>query len=188
MTSPSFQSGRRLLLGGLAAVVVALSLCVPQADAIPSWVTWESADIATTLPDGTPVQASLSEAELVVRDADGDVVARTEPGWRVQQAVEADVEEDGAKELIALCWRRGSYGSSRPFWVTDQDDAWTQHLFVLRPTTSGFEPVWMSSDLGMHVIDLEAPTPRRVLLASLEGEATTWEWQGWGFTLIGPEE
>lgn len=93
---------------------------------LPVWISWQSGAVT----DGQ------SECEILLRDRRVTVQRREEILWespkevKVQQALWADVDNDGKEELVLLCWKKGRYGKSRPFWVERDEKKWSQHLFV----------------------------------------------------------
>ena len=69
---------------------------------------------------------------------------------KIQQALWADVDNDGKEELVLLCWKKGRYGKSRPFWVERDEKKWSQHLFVYEYDQGVIRSKWMSSYLGIR--------------------------------------
>lgn len=107
-----------------------------EAEEPPVWVTFRDVELAADLDgDGVDEAIVLRDRHLVVRaggkgeealpgapgeaadGAPGAVLFETPPEWQVSDAFAADFDGDGAVELAFLLWKRGNYGSSRPFWV-----------------------------------------------------------------------
>lgn len=105
---------------------------------------------------------------------------------KVQQALWADVDNDGKEELVLLCWKKGRYGKSRPFWVERDEKKWSQHLFVYEYDQGVIRSKWMSSYLGMDVesvaVNGEKAPLSRLYLTDREGKVSCWRWDFWGFT------
>lgn len=101
----------------------------------------------------------------------------------MQDALATDVDHDGTTELVLLSWRQSNFGTSTPFWKKNDTSTWTQHLFILRPTATELQPVWMTSDMGMEVSEVHAQG-ERIELVERDGTRTLWEWLSWGLTLI----
>lgn len=165
-----------LVLGG---VVGALTLWNASQDNVPSWVEWDekSAECDDLL-------SRLESRKIFVHDKSGVEVAASPDEWLVQGMEACDVDHDGACELVLLSWRKGSFGNSRPFWDKSTDDAWTQHVFIVRPEEGQLTPVWMSSKLGMEIVSLEANESAQILLTHRDGTQTLWEWGSWGLALV----
>ena len=105
----------------------------------------------------------------------------------LQRIFQYDVNGDGLPELVMLVWRRGNYGSSRPFWETGTDLRMTQHLYVIGLRNGTMRPVWMSHELGhgLRVARMRAEGGNRLVLTDVEGRTSVWEWDYFGFTLVG---
>ncbi len=73
----------------------------------------------------------------------------------VQDALVCDIDGDEAIEILLLCWKKGHFGASRPFWVKEDENNWFQHLFVYEYGPDGVTPQWMSSYMGMDVAEME---------------------------------
>lgn len=152
--------------------------CKP-ADSAPSWVSWHE---GTEAAGAWSVVIEHQRATVLAKD--GSPLCQTPDDWLVQDGFVCDIDHDGNDELVLLCWRQGSYGSSRPFWVDKDDDtAWTQHVFIVRPEDTTLRPVWMSSDIGIQAQEM-SEDQQRVLLVSRDGEQSLWEWQNWGLVLV----
>lgn len=162
---------RRLLIGtaaALAAVAVCIWLCWRAGDLLPRWAVFQARESETfTLHNGV----------LTLRG-----FADWSPGKtvRVQDALIGDIDGDGADELVLLCWRIGSYGAHRPFWVKANDRRWGQHIFIYDLEPDGPRPIWMSSSLGFEVASWTMERGRYLALRSPGGEESLWGWLGWG--------
>ena len=161
---------RRFL--GTAAVLAAV--------AVGSWLLWRG---GAFLPRWAAFQERESE-QLTLHG--GVLTLRGFEDWspgktvRVQDALIGDIDGDSADELALLCWRIGSYGAHRPFWVTANDRAWGQHIFIYELEPDGPRPVWMSSALGFPVVSWSLERGRTLALLSPGGEKSLWGWLGWG--------
>lgn len=107
-------------------------------------------------------------------------------GVKVQAALSCDIDNDGAEELILLCWRIGRYGSSKPFWVERDERKWSQHIFVYEYVNGEIKPKWMSSDIGQDVAAMAAGGRSvpfyRLFLTGTDGTVSRWRWDDWGFS------
>ena len=154
----------------------------------PPWVAWESGTLACDLDgDGTEERISFGGGRLSVCDGTGRALFSSEGGWKVSDALADDVNGDGLPELVMLVWRRGNYGSSRPFWETGTDLRMTQHLYAMGLRDGTMRPVWMSHELGhgLRVARMRAEGGNRLVLTDVEGRTSVWEWDYFGFTLVG---
>lgn len=151
----------------------------------PSWVTWQSRSYATDLDnDGSAEQITLERGALLVEGSTGIAPYRTPASWRVQDAVICDVTRDGIPEICMLVWRRGNYGSSRPFWDTGVDLRMTEHLYVLGARDAEVVPVWMGHELGCEVSGLLAHDDGSISLVARDGTKSHRSWEGFGFVVI----
>lgn len=157
---------------------------------VPSWVVWHEVTMPCRV-EGLEGDAVLtvqrSEASLTYRGAD---LCDMPDEWRVQDGTVADIDRDGRDEVVLLTWRQRDFGTSRPFWegeLNDEED-WTQHLFVLRPEmvddgSCRLKQIWMTSRIDMDVDSL-AIQDGRLRLRHRDGLTTLWEWQTWGLSLV----
>ena len=152
-------------------------------DGPPGWVEWQNSEVEMD-DDQASKWMVLEQKRVRLIDEDGAVLAQTPDSWLVQEMSVADIDGDDKKELVLLVWKRGSFGAKHPFWVRDEDDSWSQHIFVLRPVevAGEFDRVWMSSALGNEVAAAEINSDSELVLTDREGNKTCWYWDSWGFT------
>ncbi len=155
--------------------------------------------------DGKTEQYVLADGRLTVR-AGGAVLWESPRAWRVDGFALGDVTRDGTPELVMTLWKRGSFGPVKPFWETDADRSYKQHLFVYRLTDDTLHPVWCSSNLDRPIVsfevrDVDGDGLKEIVAAEgayrrLTGERYTLDekaplrtivlqWDGWGFRLCG---
>ena len=175
------------------ALVVALAcvaaLCLGAAvvrfDLVcPSWVRWQERTIPCDLDgDGSPETVRLQGRRVAVSGASGSDIYLSDRAWRVADVLVGDVTGDGLDDLAMIVWRRGNYGTSRPFWDTGIDLRMTQHLYVMGLREGTMHPVWMSHELGddLQVESVSCPAPGQVELVTRQGARSTWEWNTFGF-------
>ena len=171
--------------GAAAVCLLALLLwgALP-AEGPPAWVAWHAADL-----EGQP---ALGEPERIVLEgrgvhiwAGGAVVWQSQTDQPVQDVLWCDVDHDGQRELLLLCWRQGRYGESRPFWEEeDRDTAWSQHIFIYDWTGETVRPIWMASDLGMEVEAWSFDPDTRLTLTERSGRESRWDWVSWGLSAL----
>lgn len=169
---------------------------------LPGWIEWKS---------GTFMDES-GRYEIVLRHRTAKVVCDSSVIWtiskdiKVQDAMSCDIDGDGADELILLCWKIGRFGNSRPFWIVEDEETWSQHIFVYNYADDTIKPKWMSSYIGVDVAEMSAGGRsvqstssrgaqaadtveqgsaggrQRILLTDTEGKMSSWVWDSWGFT------
>ena len=175
----------------VVACAVALAVCCAVAAAsamglfLPRWVNWENGVQQVDLDlDGLTETVELASRSLRVRGPDGGELYATPDSWRVSQVTVADATGDGMPELLMLVWRRGNYGTSRPFWDTGFDLRMTQHLYVMGLRDGAVVPVWMSHELGEEVARAEVSPSGVLVLTARDGSVTQWVWEGFGFVAV----
>ena len=151
---------------------------------LPVWIKWESKEIVCE-EDGMPDKIILQNRRVTVLQ-DGDLVWQSENGVWVQDVLWEDIDHDSEKELMLLCWKRGRYGSSRPFWVTEDEQTWSQHIFLYDWQEGEIRPIWMASDLGLEVENWSFHERNRLLLTDRTGETSAWDWITWGLSHVKP--
>ena len=148
---------------------------------LPGWTRWEE-NGGFDAPDGY---------EITLADKTVHIIYREKPIWdspedvKVQQVLSCDIDRDEEDELILLCWKRGRFGRSRPFWVEKDEKSWSQHIFVYEYADGAVRPKWMSSYIGENVAVLSFSESKngekRLLLTDPEGNTGCWRWNSWGF-------
>lgn len=155
---------------------------------LPKWVKWES---GTYYASPVFCQIELTHKSVSILH-DGDVIWTSPDEVKVQQVLSCDIDGDEDDELVLLCWKKGRFGSYKPFWVEKDAPVWSQHVFVYEYEAGEIVPKWMSSYLGQNVSHIEAGEgkgkegaesafPIRLLLTDTEGLITSWIWDSWGF-------
>ncbi len=173
-----------------AALICLLMLAVVwllqrQGGPLPAWVSWESRQILCQPERGEPEKIVLARRTVTVYDG-GTPVWQSDRDIRVQDVLWGDIDHDGAGELMLLCWRRGRYGSSRPFWVTEDEKTWSQHIYLYDWTEEAVRPIWMASDIGMEVSQWSFGEASRLVLTDRTGGQSAWDWISWGLQWVEP--
>ncbi len=148
---------------------------------LPGWIIWEESRI-TDASGGYDISLKDKTASA----AYGGVCIWSSPdGVKVQQILSCDMDHDGGDELLLLCWKRGRFGKYKPFWITEDERNWSQHIFVYEYTEDGIRPKWMSSYIGQDVAQMAFCSGKassgRLFLTDPEGEISCWCWDSWGF-------
>ncbi len=190
MSSDTGGLGRRLAQAAALGVLLAAVLFGRQSDApLPGWIDWQS---GTAADASGRYEAALRHRAVSV-SCDGAVIWKTPRKIKVQEAKFADVDGDGADELILLCWKVGHFGEDRPFWVEEDERTWSQHLFVYTCEDGALRPKWQSSYIGVEAAALSvrgtagqasdvSDRRQRLVLTDTQGGISSWLWESWGFT------
>lgn len=166
-------------------------------------------------------RSAPSESLLITGDSDGDgqmetyeladnqvtvqtgnaVIWESYPAWKVTGLVVADADNDGQAEMLLVLWKEGSFGTSKPMWMEEEDKLYSNHLFMYRLVAGRMKAVWCSSAieypiLQLTVSDYDGNGLQELLVT--EGHAagplysirqlfyenqSVWRWQEWGFAL-----
>ncbi len=94
---------------------------------------------------------------------------------RAQDFLYDDIDGDGRKDLIVLCWKRGRYGKHRPTWVEHDEISWSQHIYIYRIEDDRVIPKWMASDIGVDAASWEYQNGL-LYITDTEGNVTKWKW------------
>lgn len=176
------------MMFGIAAcfiAAIAIFCAWKQGYFLPGWVDWRTASIQGT--SGEPAQIVLRNKSVRVLD-NGDTVWQSDPSIRVQDMLWCDIDHDTEKELLLLCWKRGRYGDSRPFWVTEDEPSWSQHIYIYDWTTDGIQPIWMASDIGLLATEWRFDETQRLVITDRSGAQSAWDWVSWGLRRIELQE
>ncbi len=129
----------------------------------------------------------------------GQIIWETPPDWRIESFELADATRDGSVDLTMSVWKKGSFGTGRPFWVEENDEYIRNHFFIHHLSDDRFLPRWQSSALD---------TPKcEYAFADITGDGwdelitiegfyflegcgrgrfvSVWFWNGWSFVLLG---
>lgn len=161
--------------------------------------------------DGKAEEYLLRDGVLSAREGDPTAgkgfqdLWESSPDWHVDSFALGDADNDGKTELVISLWKKGSFGEIRPFWHTDTDDSYKNHLFVYRLQEDTYIPVWCSSDLDRPILSFALRDVNGDGLNELvveEGQycrtageryapdpngpvrTTVWQWEEWGFRLL----
>lgn len=147
-----------------------------QAD-FPEWIKWKN---GTLIDSSGQYKVSLKHKSVSII-YNNNVTWTSPDDIMVQQVLSCDIDNDSEDELILLCWKKGHFGSHKPFWMDEEeeeDDEWSQHIFVYeygrdidisdetemeKISESGIMPLaapgeirpkWMSSYIGQDVAEI----------------------------------
>jgi len=93
-------------------------------------------------------------------------------------------------------WKSGDFGTSKPFWIKENDMSVKNHFFVYDLVNGKIKPVWGSSNLTapnceFKIADVNGDGENELI--ALEGDyadkplckgnyVAVWKWNGWGFS------
>lgn len=167
------------MLTGICAV---LYLLWQNGAFLPRWVTW----------DNSTHSAQSGLYEISLRNKSVTVFCENSPIWtspgniKVQATLSCDIDHDRQDELLLLCWKRGRYGTHKPFWIDRDERKWSQHIFVYQYGARTVRPKWMSSYIGQDVCEMSVTSDKasrnHLLLTDPAGTVSSWVWDSWGFT------
>ena len=195
---------KKRICGLLPALGLAVALCTVGycGKPVPSWVSWQEKEVevneglsgVASLKKGQPEDLAmtfvLKGKRLRLFDDRGSVLWESDSSYKVQDFLLADLDRNGDKELIALLWKRGKYGTSRPFWVTEDETDYSQHLFLYDIEEGGkLQSKWFTSDVGTPIrrMKMLERTPDILLTETVEGVNNLWRWNTWGLEYVDNE-
>ena len=184
MSGNKDNSRNRYIPAALAAVCAVVGfIWILRSDTrdLPQWIEWNS----RTLSDASgQCEVDLKHRAVKVT-YDSSVIWTSPKDIKVQDAMSCDIDGDGADELVLLCWKIGRFGTSKPFWVEEDEETWSQHIFVYSYGEEGVRPKWMSSYIGVDAVAISATSGggmQHLLLTEPDGRVSSWVWDSWGFT------
>lgn len=139
----------------IAAVGVMLGLlCIHGScgNDLPRWIDWKRGTFSDV---SGQYEITLKRKTLKVI-CDTSVIWTAPKDIKVQDAMFCDIDGDGTDELVLLCWKIGRFGASKPFWVEEDEETWSQHIFVYSYDGDQIKPKWISSYIGMDVAEMSA--------------------------------
>jgi hypothetical protein len=144
--------------------------------------------------NGSNETYTLNNGSITITEK-GNLLWQSPKEWWIDSFDLGDLTHDEIIDLNLSVWKAGNYGSSKPFWVTENDQSIKNHFFVFNVTDRGVKPVWQSSNLAVPNCDFiiaDIDTDGKMELITIEGEYSTgrtcsgthravWKWNGWGF-------
>lgn len=116
--------------------------------------------------------------------------------WWIDNFILADSNNDGVVDINLSLWKSGSFGSSKPFWVKENDMSVKNHFFVLNLIENTIKQIWGSSNLtkpncDFKIADVDGDDKNDLIV--IEGDyaqkpkcdgkyVAVWKWNSWGFS------
>ncbi len=138
---------------------------------------------------------TIHDGILTISENEKNMWSSNEAWWVDSYSI-ADVDGDGKNDLALSVWKSGNFGSSKPFWIKENDPAVKNHFFVFSFKDNRVVPLWQSSNLTVPnceflLSDLDGD--KIMELVVLEGTyndnqtcksnyLAVWQWNGWGFS------
>jgi len=119
---------------------------------------------------------------------------KSQDNWWIDDFFLADSNHDGIIDMNMSVWREGDFGSSKPFWIDENDMSIKNHFFVFDIKADRIIPVWQSSNLEnpnrefcFDDIDNDGKQELVVIEGTYENDGAfgeyiaVWRWNSWGF-------
>lgn len=148
---------------------------------LPDYIHWTQINQEVTF-DEENVQIILKNKKLSIR-IDEKLLYKTADDVFVSNVFCNDIDHDGSLDVCMLVWKKGSFGEHKPFWISEDSNEYSQHIFIYHwdPLRDDrLDPLWMSSDLGIPVVHMDIDQSSRILLTDTDGVKTSWAWFHWG--------
>lgn len=152
----------------------------------------ESADLNN---NSYPENFCLENGQLTVTE-NLQKIWQSPKDWQIDDFILADSTNDGIIDINLSVWKAGNFGSSKPFWVKDNDMSVKNHFFVLNFKNGKIMPVWQSSNLdrpNQEMVIADIDNDNKNDLVVIEGDyskeekckknfVAVWKWNEWGFS------
>ncbi len=116
--------------------------------------------------------------------------------WWIDNFVLADSNNDKIADINLSLWKAGNFGSSKPFWIKENDMSIKNHFFTLDFTNEAVKQIWGSSNLvepncEFQIADVDNDGKNDLIV--IEGDysqtpkckgdyVAVWKWNDWGFS------
>ena len=124
------------------------------------------------------------------------MIWQSQSNWWIDNFILADSNNDGVVDINLSLWKSGSFGTSKPFWVKENDMSVKNHFFVLDFSGGAIKQVWGSSNLTepnceFKIADVDNDGKNDLVV--VEGDysqkpkcagnyVAVWKWNDWGFS------
>jgi len=143
--------------------------------------------------DRTQESYFLKDGQLWIFDGVNQIW-KSQDNWWIDGFSLADSNHDGINDINMSVWREGDFGSSKPFWIDENDMSIKNHFFVFDIKADRIIPVWQSSNLEnpnrefcFYDIDNDGRQELVVIEGTYEDDGACgeyiaiWRWNSWGF-------
>ena len=148
------------------------------------------------------VKSTIADYEFVLQDGKlkirqkNQVIWESPDEWWIDNFVLGDSNNDGSINVNLSVWKAGNFGTSKPFWVKENDMSVKNHFFVFDFADGAMKPIWQSSNLTapnceFKVADVDGDGKNDLVVIEgdyskkpkCEGDyVAVWKWNDWGFS------
>lgn len=145
--------------------------------------------------NGVQETYALENGRLTITE-NANIVWQSPTDWWIDNFILADANNDGVSDVNLSVWKAGNFGTSKPFWIKENDMNVKNHFFVFDFVNGAMRSIWGSSNLGVpncefKIADIDGD--RKNDLITIEGNysqkpgcngnyVAVWKWNGWGFS------
>ena len=145
--------------------------------------------------DSFPENYDWENGKLTITENE-KMIWQSPSDWWIDDFILADSNNDGVVDINLSLWKSGSFGSSKPFWVKENDMSVKNHFFVLDFSGDAIKQVWGSSNLAepnceFKIADVDNDGENDLVV--IEGDYSqnlkcvgnyiaVWKWNDWGFS------
>lgn len=145
--------------------------------------------------DSIPEIYSLKNGSLLIME-NSKIVWQSPDNWWIDDFILADSNNDGISDINLSLWKAGNFGSSKPFWVKENDMSIKNHFFIFDFIDDAMKQIWGSSNLDepnceFQIADIDNDGKNDLIV--IEGDylqkpkcngnyVAVWKWNDWGFS------
>ena len=145
--------------------------------------------------DLVPENHDLENGRLTITENE-KMIWQSPNDWWIDNFILADSNNDGILDINLSLWKSGSFGTSKPFWVKENDMSVKNHFFILDFSGGSIKEVWGSSNLAepnceFKIADVDNDKKNDLIV--IEGDysqkpecsgnyVAVWKWNDWGFS------
>ncbi|MFH1780579.1 MAG: CapA family protein [Candidatus Nealsonbacteria bacterium] len=145
--------------------------------------------------DSIPEIYSLENGLLTIME-NLKIVWQSPDDWWIDNFFLADSNNDGISDINLSLWKAGNFGSSKPFWVKENDMSVKNHFFIFDFIDDAMKEIWGSSNLSepnceFQIADIDNDGKNDLIV--VEGDysqkpkcngnyVAVWKWNDWGFS------
>jgi len=137
----------------------------------------------------------LENGKLTITENE-KMIWQSPSNWWIDDFILADSNNDGVMDINSSLWKSGSFGTSKPFWVKENDMSVKNHFFVLDFSGGLIKQVWGSSNLvepncEFKIADVDNDGKNDLVVVEgyysqkpkCDGNyVAVWKWNDWGFS------
>ena len=90
---------------------------------------------------------NLENGKLIITE-NKKTIWQSPSNWWIDDFVIADSNNDGVLDINLSLWKAGNFGSSKPFWIDENEMSVKNHFFVLDFVDNKVKQIWCSSNLS----------------------------------------